>query len=267
MEHYKIYLLSGLFFIVITLIIACSGINPLIPGVLFITGTGLLVTGWQKGKNSIFQIIEEDRQLTEGLERGHKIQITVDTIGCTRDEAIVFLKSYNWDEIKIFLEFRNCPERFYNARIDGAKDGKTCSRCGTICPSNVTFCVNCESILKKVKDTMNLRKDMLSERPCPSCNSMCPQNYNVCPHCNYILNPDFNTEVPVKTYEKRCAGCGAICNSSLPYCPSCEKPLEDMRETAFIEAVTAPVPVNKCPACGNICAANLKYCTECGKNL
>jgi ribosomal protein L32 len=114
---------------------------------------------------------------------------------------------------------------------------------------------------------MNLRKDMLSERPCPSCNSMCPQNYNVCPHCNYILNPDFNTEVPVKTYEKRCAGCGAICNSSLPYCPSCEKPLEDMRETAFIEAVTAPVPVNKCPACGNICAANLKYCTECGKNL
>lgn len=224
-----------------------------IPGVLMIAGIGLLGAGWQQGKDRLFNIIEEDKQLTDGLEQKHKIQITMDTTGCNRDEAIVFLKAYNWDEVKIFLEFKNNPERFYNARIDRTKDGKKCPRCGTICPSHLTFCINCEAILKKVKDTISLREDMVSERTCPSCNTMYPQNYNTCPHCNPL--------------EKRCAGCGALCNGSLRYCPSCEKPLEDMRETVFMESVTAPVPVNKCPACGNICAANLKYCTECGKTL
>ncbi len=256
--------------IVLTIITACSaGIPSLIPGGLMITGAAFLYGAWNRGKGRLFNFIEEDRQLTEGLERNHKIQITMDTTGCNRDEAIAFLKAYNWDEVKIFLEFRKNPERFYNNRTGSTQSGNACPRCGTVCPPYVTFCINCETILKKVKDTINLKEDMVPEKICPSCNSLCHQSYKICPHCNSILDGygDANREVPVKTDEVICDGCGAVCNDSLSYCPSCEKPLKDMKETICIEAVTASMPVIKCPACGTICGANLKYCTECGKNL
>ncbi len=264
MELYKIYFIIGLIFIVLTVMTACSSALPVpIPGVLMLMGVIFLFGAWKKGKGNFLNFIEEDRQLTEGLEKRHKIQITMDTTGCNRDEAIAFLNTYNWDEVKIFLEFRKDPERFYNAKIGGAKSGKACPRCGTLCPSHVTFCVSCETILKKVKDTISLRDDMVLEKMCPSCNGICHQSYNVCPHCNSL----FNTEFSMTTDEVICSKCGAVCNESLSYCPSCENPLRDMKETVCIEALTASIPVIKCPACGTICGANLKYCTECGKNL
>ncbi len=268
MERYKIYLIIGLSCTVLTIITACSsGIPVPIPGVLMVMGVCFLFGAWQKGKGNFLNFIEEDRQLTEGLEKNHKIQITMDTTGCNRDEAIAFLKTYNWDEVKIFLEFKKDPGRFYNVRTSSTTGGKNCPRCGTVCPPHVAFCVNCETILNKVKDTISLRDDMALEKMCPSCNTICHQSYNVCPHCNSFFNKPFNTEVSRTTDKVKCSKCGAVCNESLSYCPSCEKPLRDMRQTVYIEPVTVSAPVIKCPACGTICGANLKYCTECGKNL
>lgn len=268
MERYKIYLAIGLVCTVLTVITACSSAIPSpVPGVLMVMAVGFLFGAWKEGKGSFLNFIEEDRQLAEGLEKKHKIQITMDTTGCNRDEAIGFLNACNWDEVKIFIEFRKDPERFYNAKIGSTTGGKTCPRCGTICPSHLTFCVNCEGILKKLKDTISLREDMVPEKTCPSCNSVCHGNYSVCPHCNSLLNEPLDTAVPPDTDRVICDGCGALCNESLSYCPSCEKPLRDMKQTVYIEPVTVSAPVIKCPACGTVCGVNLKYCTECGKNL
>jgi len=250
MELYKKLILAGITLIILTTISACGGINSLISGAFLVMGIIFLFTGLIKGKKDFFQTSEELKQLDDGMERNSKIRLVATTLGCNRDESVKYLEEYGWDEVRIFLEFKNSPERFYTGKKE-------------------------IEIYNKKPETFpaipNINPVTVSN--CPSCGNMCPENLAYCPSCKVSLQ-DYGkatSSLPpgnVSPQGKKCFNCGHICQDYAEYCNSCEAYLSD--ETAKTTPLTVSEPVIshiKCPGCGNNCSFNLAYCTECGFKL
>ena len=250
MEFYKKLIAGGIILILLTTFSSCAGLPPVLSGLFLVSGVISMTAGIIKGKKDFLKSSAEMKMLTEGMERESKIRLVITTIGCTRDDAIRFLEEYDWDEIKIFLDFKKFPERFYGEK-------KAMSDYNYDFPPSTSLSPYVNPI------TMS---------NCPSCGNMCPENLACCPACKAPLHglEKINSIpfYPAPEDGKRCSSCQNICPAGLNYCPQCEADLRDMaKKTVPIVQEERAISSIRCPDCGNLCSSGLAYCTECGFKL
>ena len=81
---------------------------------------------------------------------------------------------------------------------------RTCPKCGSLVPANVSFCPNCGSPMGNQTNT------------CPKCGAAVPAGSKFCPNCG------FNMSTPAT---RKCPSCGAEVSSTAKFCPNCGKQL------------------------------------------
>jgi len=124
-----------------------------------------------------------------------------------------------------------------------------CSKCGSMVPKKMNFCIKCGNKLKEDIKT------------CPKCSSEVPVNVIFCVKCGFKFPETLiDKEKTSKFVKKACPNCGNVLEEDAFFCDMCGTRIKAEKGEKLEE-------LKKCPTCGKFVGKHIRFCIFCGEKL